>query len=620
MSVAFLFVMYESQAVAEIVDKRKGVEVQTLLAAESSPPLDVPLTSVQGDDSLRTWREILSGGIVAVLLVTISWLWILSSRRARETLLVNRSLYLSQHRLQYALEGSSLALWDYDIVSGDIYFSEQWAVILGNDSSPGVTPRTEYIELIHPEDVERVGATLQAVLNDEVPSYLATYRVCAVDGSWKWVRSYGKVVERDSDGKAMRMTGTIADITVQQRMQQDLHASENRWQFALEGSGDGVWDWNVTTNEIFFSARWKEMLGYTPEEIGTNYDEWESRVHPDDLEQCYRDLFRHYADDAPVYENEQRMRCKDGSYKWILARGKVIEWDSEGKPVRVIGTHTDISERRRVQEAMRLQARAMEASVDGIVIADATDPDMPIVYCNSAFEYMTGYRSEDVLGRNCRFLQGDDRDQPALNEVRRAQLAGCATTVLLRNYRKDGVLFWNELSISPVHDDNGVLTHFIGISNDVTARIQAKEALYHENEFVTAAVDALPGAFFVLNKRGKVVRLNQNVGRITGFSNEELAKMGPLDFYVEEDRALISEKIIECYQNGQVECEARLLTKAGGYLPFYFQAQRRGRVPDRHRHRYFQPEEDATGINSFAGPVKHNRGTYSSDGVSQACH
>ena len=194
MSVVFLFVMYGSQAVAEIVDKRKNVEVQSLVAADSRPQLDLPRESDQRDDSLRTWWEMLSVGTVTVLLLVISWLWIVSSRRAREALLVNRSLCLSQQRLQYALEGSSLALWDYDIRSGEIYLSEQWAVMLGEQASPTVTSNTAITELIHPEDIDRVRATLKAVLKGEVPYYRETHRVRAVDGSWKWIRSYGKVV------------------------------------------------------------------------------------------------------------------------------------------------------------------------------------------------------------------------------------------------------------------------------------------------------------------------------------------------------------------------------------------------------------------------------------------
>ena len=359
------------------------------------------------------------------------------------------------------------------------------------------------------------------------------------------------------------------------RLNQSLRTSEERLRFALEDAGDGFWDWNVKTNEVFFSPRWKEILGYAQDEIGNTYQEWESRVHPDDLDQCYTDLYRHYTHEAPLYENEQRVRCKDGSYKWILAKGKVVEWDNEGKPVRIIGTHTDISERRRIQETIRLESRAMEASVDGIVISDATQPDLPVVYCNSAFEQMTGYHKEEVLGRNCRFLQGKEHDQPALDDIRKALREGCAATALLRNYRKDGSLFWNELSISPVHDESGKLSHFVGITNDVSARIKAEEALRYENEFVAAAINALPGTFFVINKKGRIVRMNASVARITEYSEAELAEMGPLDYFVAEDKPLVAEKMAECFKQGEAHCEATLLTKSGRCVPFYFQAQLR---------------------------------------------
>ncbi|MGM0676274.1 MAG: ATP-binding protein [Pseudomonadota bacterium] len=130
-----------------------------------------------------------------------------------------------------------------------------------------------------------------------------------------------------------------------------------------------------------------------------------------------------------------------------------------------------------VGERLRWQTQAMEAMVNGIAIADATQPDGPLVYVNPAFERMTGYRAEEVLGTNCRFLQGDDRDQPGIRELRDAVAEGRATKVLIRNYRKNGELFWNEFSISPVRNDAGVVTHFVGIQQDVTELIQTMEAL-----------------------------------------------------------------------------------------------------------------------------------------------
>jgi PAS domain S-box-containing protein len=107
---------------------------------------------------------------------------------------------------------------------------------------------------------------------------------------------------------------------------------------------------------------------------------------------------------------------------------------------------------------------------------------MPIIYINPAFERMTGYEAQEVIGRNCRFLQGEDKDQPALDELREALREGKCCTVILSNYRKDGTLFWNNLSISPIYDGSGNLTHFVGIQTDITERKVAQEALRYQQE------------------------------------------------------------------------------------------------------------------------------------------
>jgi PAS domain S-box-containing protein len=128
-------------------------------------------------------------------------------------------------------------------------------------------------------------------------------------------------------------------------------------------------------------------------------------------------------------------------------------------------------------DKLRLFERAVTASTNSIVITDPNLPDDPIVYVNPAFEETTGYAMGEVLGRNCRFLQGEDRDQPALEELRAAVREGRECRVVLRNYRKDGARFWNELSVYPVRDEEGKLTNFVGVQNDVTERRRAEQEL-----------------------------------------------------------------------------------------------------------------------------------------------
>ena len=134
------------------------------------------------------------------------------------------------------------------------------------------------------------------------------------------------------------------------------------WVYAMEGNRDGVWDWNAVTNEVFFSTRWKEMLGYDKDEITDKLSEWDKRIHPDDREAVYRDLNAHLNGETPYYHNEHRLRGKDGSYKWILDRGKIISWVEDGKPLRVVGTHTDIALRKEAEiENQRLVEQLKKA-------------------------------------------------------------------------------------------------------------------------------------------------------------------------------------------------------------------------------------------------------------------
>lgn len=154
--------------------------------------------------------------------------------------------------------------------------------------------------------------------------------------------------------------GTAIDITPRVQAIEAHKASEERWQLALRGANDGLWDWNAVTDEVYFSARWKQMLGYSEEEIPNRNQEWEVRVHPEDLPGVQQKLAAHFANETPYYSAEYRMRHRDGSWRWVLARGQAI-WDQQGKPLRMAGSHTDITERKQLEEQL-----AHEAAYDSL--------------------------------------------------------------------------------------------------------------------------------------------------------------------------------------------------------------------------------------------------------------
>ena len=179
------------------------------------------------------------------------------------------------------------------------------------------------------------------------------------------------------------------------RAEAALRDSEYRWKFAVEGAGDGLWDWNVPTGKVLYSKRWKEMLGFAEEEIGDGLVEWEQRVHPDDHAHVMPKVDAHLKGETPLYVSEHRVRCKDGSWKWILDRGLVVSRNSDGMPLRMIGTHSDITARKQAGAEKRLSA-VIAASHDAMITVDESER---IVFFSAAAEKLFQFPAVDAIGQ-----------------------------------------------------------------------------------------------------------------------------------------------------------------------------------------------------------------------------
>ncbi|MEB3360278.1 MAG: GAF domain-containing protein [Synechococcales bacterium] len=176
---------------------------------------------------------------------------------------------------------------------------------------------------------------------------------------------------------AAQMGVALHHLKVQEHLKQTQRQAV-RWQTALEGAEDGVWDWNNETNEVFFSERWKAMLGYEDHEIGNHLSEWDSRVHPDDRQAVYADLQKHFTGQTSIYQNEHRVLTKDGTWKWVLDRGKVVAWGADGTPLRMVGTHVDITERYLLEQHLRDRDEMLQKisqQVPGVVYQYRLYPD-----------------------------------------------------------------------------------------------------------------------------------------------------------------------------------------------------------------------------------------------------
>jgi PAS domain S-box-containing protein len=214
-----------------------------------------------------------------------------------------------------------------------------------------------------------------------------------------WIETFKKPVI-SPDGKVLGTVGYARDITSRKQLERQLAENEERWELAISGANDGIWDWNLETNSVYFSDRWKLMLGYQPEEIQNRYHEWESRIHAKDLDKVKEAVRNHLERITEVYQVDYRIRCKNGEYRWVLARGNAVR-NKDGKPTRFVGSHSDIHERITAEQKLRLRTTQLNSifslSPDGFV---AFGEEETIEYTSDAFSELVGLSSKDVLGKS----------------------------------------------------------------------------------------------------------------------------------------------------------------------------------------------------------------------------
>ncbi|MGH1395752.1 MAG: hybrid sensor histidine kinase/response regulator, partial [Trichormus sp.] len=339
-------------------------------------------------------------------------------------------------------------------------------------------------------------------------------------------------------------------------LEAQLRESEERWQLTLRGSNDGVWDWNVLTNEVFFSARWKEMLGYVDDEIDNHLDEWAKRVHPEDIDWVMQAIQDHFDHKTPFYSTEHRVKCKDGTYKWILDRGQAL-WNETGQVVRMAGTHTDITERKQLEAILQQtnqeleqrvakrtaelqQANAALAEREAMLrsyydyapmlmgVVEITDNDILHIYDNPATCRFFGHEPDSTTGKLASELGAPPTlIQVWLTQYRESQLRSQPVKFeyVHNDDHRDPVYL--SVTVAPINSSEFGYTRFCYVAEEITNQKLA-EATLRENQVkirrqlyeIESIYQTAPIGLGALDTDLRFVRINQRLAEINGLSIE----------------------------------------------------------------------------------------------------
>ncbi|MBI9069165.1 MAG: PAS domain S-box protein [Salinivirgaceae bacterium] len=445
--------------------------VEAIETGERQPPYELELIRKDGKKIIVEVREspLVENGKTMAMVGSLTD--ITERKQAEEALIEEKD------RAQQYLNIAGTMLLALD-TNGCVTLINQKGCDIVGDAEADILGLNFFDKYLSKDIVEIVKDSFKKTLTGEI-EFIKDYENPIINSSGEErIISWNSTFLYDDKQNIIGMLNSGEDIIERKQAEEALLESEARWQFAVDGSALGLWDWNVQTSEVFFSKQWKAMLGFKDDEISESLEEWDKRLHPDDKEKVYADINKHLDGKAEFYNNEHRVLCKNNSYKWILDRGKVISQSDDGKPLRMIGTHTDITERKQAEEGLQ-KTHAKHASLIANIgdVIGIMGVDGIMKYKSPNIEKWFGWKPDDLVGTvGWETVHPEDIMRLQKEILTLLKKEDAITTVEYRYKCKDNTYKWIELTaVNCTNDSNieGVLLNY----HDITERRQAEKEL-----------------------------------------------------------------------------------------------------------------------------------------------
>ncbi len=332
---------------------------------------------------------------------------------------------------------------------------------------------------------------------------------------------------KDINGQTLYRVTNVIDISELKSVEDALKKSEERLSIALEATSSGTWDWNVLTGDVIFGKEWLTSLGYQSQDLQTTVESWKNLVHPDDMPMTLRAINSHFSGETPVYESINRLRMKNGEWRWNLDRGRVVEWTTDGKPLRMVGTDTDITARKEAEEVLRnSQQRFQNYFESGLVGMAITSLEKGWIDVNDRLCDILGYSREELTRKTWTELTYPDDLLPDETEFNKL-LAGTLNSYSMekRFIKKDDTLIFANIYAHAVRKHSGEIDYFTAMIEDITDRKRAEVDNEESRNRFQAIFDDAGIGMALVDIHGHFVESNRSFQAFLGYSAEDLSTL-----------------------------------------------------------------------------------------------